>query len=425
MTIPDTAPATSVAGGHLPLELRDSSPAGATILDLFAEQVLRTPAATAVVAVDGQCTYGELNARSDRLAGHLRRLGVRSEQPVGVLAERSATLVVALLAVLKAGGAYVPLDSRAPDERMATVLGEAGVSVLLADGTWRSTAERVHGGHVVLVDDDVVGESEAVPGVVAHPDNLAYVVFTSGSTGVPKGVAARHRDVVDLARDGRFAGGAHDRVLVHSPMAFDASTYEVWVPLLNGGRVVVAPPGDVDGRVLRDAIGRDGVTGMFLTTGLFRLLAQEDPACFTGLHEVWTGGDVVPAAAVRRVMEACPGTVVVDVYGPTETTTFASSHPMTDVDAVPEVLPIGTALDDMRLHVLDEDLRPVPEGVTGELFIAGAGLARGYLNRPGLTADRFLADPFGVPGERMYRTGDLVRWTPEGSVDFVGRADDQ
>ncbi|HEX6346257.1 amino acid adenylation domain-containing protein [Umezawaea sp.] len=419
MTLPDTVPAT-LAGGSLPPDCHDR-----TIVDLFAEQVLRAPDAVAVVAHDEECTYAELDARSDRLARRLRRLGVRPERPVGVLAERSVDLVAALLAVLKAGGAYVPLDSRAPAERMTAVLAEAGVSVLLTDDAWRAVAERVHGGDLLAVDGAAADEPADGPNAVVHPDNLAYVVFTSGSTGVPKGVAARHRDVVDLARDARFATGAHDRVLVHSPIAFDASTYELWVPLLTGGAVVVAPPGDVDGRVLRDVIGGHGVTAIFVTSGLFRVLAQDDPACLAGLREVWTGGDVVPAAAVRRVVEACPGTTVVDVYGPTETTTFATSHPMTDLGAVPDVLPIGTALDGMRLHVLDEDLRPVPDGEIGELHIAGSGLARGYLNRPGLTAERFLADPFGEPGQRMYRTGDLVRWTPEGTVDFVGRTDDQ
>ncbi|ANZ40480.1 hypothetical protein BBK82_35175 [Lentzea guizhouensis] len=408
-------PATTPVGGPFRADQRD------TVAGLFAEQVRRTPAAVAVVADDGEHTYAELDARSDRLAGSLTRLGVRPEQPVGVLVERSTELVVGLLAVLKAGGAYVPLDARAPDERMATVLGEAGVSVLLTDDTWKGVAERVHGGHVLLVTD----EGEGAPNALVHPDNLAYVVFTSGSTGVPKGVAARHRDVVDLVRDKRFTGGAHDRVLVHSPMAFDASTYELWVPLLNGGTAVIAPPGDVDGQVLRKAINEHGVTGLFVTSGLFRVLAQDDPACLAGLGEVWTGGDVVPAAAVRRVLQACPGTTVVDVYGPTETTTFATSHPLPDLRAVPDVLPIGTALDGMRLHVLDDELELVPDGETGELFIAGTGLARGYLHRPGLTADRFLADPFGAPGDRMYRTGDLVRWTPEGTVDFVGRVDEQ
>ncbi|MCG8922434.1 non-ribosomal peptide synthetase [Lentzea sp. CC55] len=415
MTLHDTVPATTSAGGPFRAEQRD------TVVGLFTEQVRRTPAAVAVVADDGEHTYADLDARSDRLAGSLVRLGVRPEQPVGVLVERSAGLVAGLLAVLKAGGAYVPLDARAPDERMATVLAEAGVSVLLTDETWKSVAERVHGGHVLVVSD----EGESAPEVPVHPDNLAYVVFTSGSTGVPKGVAARHRDVVDLVRDERFTGGAHDRVLVHSPMAFDASTYELWVPLLSGGTAVIAPPGDVDGQVLRKAISEHGVTGLFVTSGLFRVLAQDDPACLAGLREVWTGGDVVPAAAVRRVLRACPGTTVVDVYGPTETTTFATCHPLPDLEAVPDVLPIGTALDGMRLHVLDEDLNPVPDGETGELVIAGAGLARGYLHRPGLTADRFLADPSGAPGERMYRTGDLVRWTPEGTVDFVGRVDEQ
>ncbi len=417
MTLPDTVPATTPVGGPFRAERRD------TVVGLFAEQVQRTPGAVAVLADDGKYTYAELDARSDRLAGRLLRLGVRPEQPVGVLLERSADLVAGLLAVLKAGGAYVPLDARAPDQRMSTVLAEAGVSVLVTDDAWRVVAERVHDGHVLVVGEEVTGES--VPGTVVHGDNLAYVVFTSGSTGVPKGVAARHRDVVDLARDKRFTGGAHDRVLVHSPVAFDASTYEMWVPLLNGGSVVIAPPGDVDGQVLRKVITEHGITGLFVTSGLFRVLAQDDPACLAGLREVWTGGDVVPAAAVRRVLRACPGTAVVDVYGPTETTTFATCHPLPDLGAVPDVLPIGTALDGMHLHVLDDDLNLVPDGETGELFIAGAGLARGYLNRPGLTADRFLADPFGAPGERMYRTGDLVRWTPEGTVDFVGRVDDQ
>ncbi|MGI5499876.1 amino acid adenylation domain-containing protein [Lentzea sp. CA-135723] len=391
------------------------------MIGLFAAQVRRAPAAVAVVAEDGERTYAELDAASDRLARRLAWAGVGPERTVGVLAERSADLVVALLAVLKAGGAYVPLDARAPDERLATVLAEAGVSVLVTDDAWRAVARRVHDGPVLVVAEE---SDEAAPGVTVHPDNLAYVVFTSGSTGVPKGVAARHRDVVTLVRDQRFANGAHDRVLLHSPVAFDASTYEVWVPLLTGGTVVVAPPGDVDGQVLRNAT-KHGVTGLFLTSGLFRVLAQDDPGCLSGTREVWTGGDVVPAAAVRRVLQACPGTTVVDVYGPTETTTFATSYPLFDVAGVPDVLPIGTALDDVRLHVLDDDLDPVPDGETGELFIAGAGLARGYLHRPALTADRFVADPFGPPGERMYRTGDLVRWTRDGTVDFVGRADDQ
>ncbi|MFI9009949.1 non-ribosomal peptide synthase/polyketide synthase [Actinosynnema sp. NPDC053489] len=416
---PPTAGSRSGGGGNPPAAVR-------TIVDLFAEQVRGNPDGVAVIAQGVECAYSELDARADRLARRLLHLGVRPEQCVGVLADRSADLVAILLAVVRAGGAYVPLDTRAPVGRMSTVLAEAGVSVLVTDRAWRATAERVHDGHLVVVDDeDPVAESEPAPPVAVHPDNLAYVMFTSGTTGKPKGVAVRHRDVVALALDSRFGGGAHERVLLHSAQAFDATTYEVWVPLLNGGGVVVAPVGDVDGRVLREVVGRHGVTGVFLTSGLFRVLAQDDPACFAGLREVWTGGDVVPAAAVRRVLEVCPGLTAVDVYGPTEATTFATSHPMTSADAVPDVLPIGRPLDDMRAYVLDEDLRPVADGATGELFIAGAGVARGYLGRPGLTADRFVADPFGPPGQRMYRTGDLVRWNPHGELDFVGRVDEQ
>ncbi|WP_447009850.1 non-ribosomal peptide synthase/polyketide synthase [Saccharothrix hoggarensis] len=401
------------------------APPAGTITELFAEQVRRGPDRPAVVAGDTALTYAELDARADRLAHRLIAAGVRPEHPVGLLVERSAGLVVAELAVAKAGAAYVPLDVRAPADRMRRVLDEAGAAVVVTDLAHESTTRTVHNGHVILLDDDP-GQTGAGPvGVPVHPDNLAYVMFTSGSTGVPKGVAVRHRDVVALARDSRFGNGAHECVLLHSAQAFDATTYEMWVPLLNGGRVVVAPPGDVDGRVLREVVGQHGVTSVFLTSGLFRVLAQDDPACFAGLREVWTGGDVVPAAAVRRVLEACPGTTVVDVYGPTETTTFATSHPMTSTGAVPDVVPIGRPLDGMAAYVLDEHLRPVPFGVPGELHLAGAGVVRGYLGQPGLTAQRFLPDPFGPPGSRMYRTGDVVRWKSDGTVEFVGRTDDQ
>ncbi|WP_331449310.1 amino acid adenylation domain-containing protein [Streptomyces prasinus] len=250
-------------------------------------------------------------------------------------------------------------------------------------------------------------------------------MFTSGSTGEPKAVAVRHRDVAALATDSRFTGGVCERVLLHSPVAFDAATFEVWAPLLNGGCVVVAPPRPVDAALLRDLVRDGGLSALWLTAGLFRLLAQDAPDCFAGLRQVWTGGDVVPAAAVRRVLSACPGLTVVDGYGPTETTTFATSFALTDAAAVPDTVPIGHPLDDMRVHVLDGRLRPVPPGCAGELYLAGEGVARGYLGRPGDTAARFLADPAGPPGTRMYRTGDLARRRPDGTVEFLGRADDQ
>ncbi|MEU4445217.1 non-ribosomal peptide synthase/polyketide synthase [Actinosynnema sp. NPDC050801] len=398
----------------------------ATVPDVFAGWADRAPGETAVVAGGVALTYAELDARANRLAHRLIRLGSRVEDLVVLLVERSVDLAVAELAVLKAGGAYVPLDTRAPAERLRLLLADTGARIVLTDRVWQATAADVHDGHVVVVDAaGSSDEPDTRPEVAIHPDNLAYVMYTSGSTGMPKGVGVCHRDVVALVADGRFRGGAHDRVLLHSPQAFDVSTYELWMPLLNGDRVVIAPPGDVDAEVLRRVIAEHGVTAVLLTAGLFRVIVQEDPGCMAGLREVWAGGDVVPAAPIRRVLEASPGLTVVDGYGPTETTTFATSIAMSDAAAVPDVVPIGRPLDGMRVYVLDGDLRPVPIGVAGELFIAGAGVARGYLNRPGQTAQRFIPDPFTGSGERMYRTGDVARWRVDGVLEFVGRADDQ
>ncbi|MEG8279903.1 non-ribosomal peptide synthetase [Streptomyces sp. AHA2] len=397
----------------------------ATTADLFTAQVERTPDAVALLAGAERLTYRDLDARATHLAGRLAALGVRPEVAVGVLMDRSVALVVTQLALARLGGVYVPLDGRAPRERLRTMLAEAGAALLLTDAEWHTTAAGLlPEGRVLRPDSDTDGPA-ADPATVprVHPDNVQYLMFTSGSTGAPKGVAVRQRDVAALALDRAFAG--HDRVLVHSPHAFDASTYELWVPLLRGGTAVLAPPGDLDAAAVRHVITEQGVSCLFLTIGLFRLFAQEDPACLRGAREVWTGGEAVPGAAVRRVLDACPGLTVVDVYGPTETTTFATRRPFRAGDALPATLPIGRPLDDTRVYVLDGALQPQPPGVPGELYLAGAGLARGYAGRPGATAARYLADPYGPPGGRMYRTGDIVRWSADGELHFVGRADDQ
>lgn len=217
-----------------------------------------------------------------------------------------------------------------------------------------------------------------------HPEQLACVLFTSGSTGVPKGVMLRHRDAVDLATDGRLRGGAHDRVLVHSPHAFDASIYELWTPLLHGGTAVVAPPGHLDGAALERLVEAGDLTGLFLTTTLFNLVADERPHAFGRLREVLTGGEAGSAAAIRKVLAACPDTEVGNVYGPTEATTYTTvtgqRGPLADPAETSAVL--GRPIDDMRVYVLDAGLRPVPPGVVGEAYLAGAGLGRGYLRRP-------------------------------------------
>ncbi|CAM5571863.1 Amino acid adenylation domain-containing protein OS=Streptomyces tendae OX=1932 GN=GUR47_35325 PE=4 SV=1 [Streptomyces tendae] len=403
----------------------ETGPADETLPAAFRAQAARTPHADAVRCGATALDYAELDVRSDRLARALVAYGVGAETPVGLLMDRSEHLIVALLAVLKAGGAYVPLRQGDPLDRLRQVTALAGVSHVLTDAEHAPRAQELGVTAVRADATDAPAGGAELPSGAGHADRLAYVMHTSGSTGMPKGVAVTHRDVVELARDRSFAGGAHARVLVHSPHAFDASTYEVWVPLLSGGTAVVAPPGDLDADTLGKVLTEHEVTGLWLTSGLFQLVADEAPHHLAGVREVWTGGDVVPAAAVRRVREACPGTVVVDGYGPTETTTFAVRHRIPADAPVPDTVPIGTPLDNTRLLVLDTALRPVARGVAGELYLAGAGLARGYWRRPGLTAERFVADPHGPAGTRMYRTGDLVRWTPDGTLEYLGRADEQ
>lgn len=363
-----------------------------------------------------------------------RRLGASASPPthetpsrVAVFQERSAELIVATLAVLKAGGVYVPIDPQQPASRSEFILRDTGAVALLTD---RDPGDLPFAVDVPVLDvgpgTDLSGEADTDPGVPTDAEQLVYVMYTSGSTGTPKGVANTHHNVVHLAADRYWRGGRHERVLMHSPYAFDASTFEIWTPLLTGGTVVVAPAGRLDAADLAAAISGHGVTGLFVSAGLFRVLAEERPECFRGVREIWAGGDVVSPTAVRRVLETCPGTVVANEYGPTETTVFSAVNPLRDPAEVPEaVVPIGRPLWNTRLYALDERLRPVPVGVPGELYIAGSGVARGYLGRAALTAQRFVADPFAGAGERMYRTGDVVRWLADGRLEFLGRVDDQ
>ncbi|WP_229791801.1 non-ribosomal peptide synthase/polyketide synthase [Micromonospora fulviviridis] len=397
--------------------------ADVSVAEAFAARVAADPDGIAVVAGDVSLSYAELDARAERLARRLVAAGVGPESPVAVVLERSAELLVALLAVVRAGGVYLPLDVAWPLARMRTVAADAGARVVLVHAPTAAHEFVTTAGDAVVLaaDTDEDAPGTALPAV--PPSAAVYSMYTSGSTGVPKGVVTTHRDVVRLAYDRGW--GATPRVLFHAPHAFDASTYEIWVPLLSGGTVVVAPAGAIEPAVLRDLITGHDLTHVHVTAGLLRVLAEQDPACFAGLREVLTGGDVVPAPAVRRVLDANPGVRVRHMYGPTEITLCATHHEVTDPARVGDVLPIGRPLDNTRVYVLDDRLRPVPVGVPGELYVAGAGVARGYAGRPGPTGERFVADPYGGAGERMYRTGDQVRWTPDGELVFVGRADEQ
>ncbi|MEU5976473.1 amino acid adenylation domain-containing protein [Streptomyces sp. NPDC047315] len=402
-------------------------PARTTLPQAFAAVLARTPGATAVEFGGTTLTYAELNTRANRLAHRLIALGVGAESTVAVLMERSADVVVSVLAVSKAGGTYVPLDTRSPVARLRLITAETGTAVLL---THRATQDhelaRTTPGVVVDASPGPAGEAVGDPVVPLRPDQLACVLYTSGSTGAPKGVALSHRNLISLTSQRCWrSGGSGPRVLAHSPHAFDASSYEWWVPLLNGGRVVLAPPGELGLADYHRLLSEHRISALWLTAGLFRVLAEESPESLARVGQVWTGGDLVPADAVRRVFDRCPDTVVVAGYGPTEAATFTTRSVLRPGLAVPDAVPLGRPMDDRRVYVLDERLSPVPPGVAGVLYVAGAGVARGYLNDPRSTARQFLPCPFGGPGDRMYRTGDVVRWNVDGELEFLGRSDGQ
>ncbi|MFD3548265.1 amino acid adenylation domain-containing protein [Streptomyces sp. NPDC058655] len=395
----------------------------------FASQARRTPERIAVSYEEETLTYAALDARANALAHRLIAAGVTRDGAVGVLMDRTPHLLVAALAVLKCGAAYVPLDPRLPDARVRMVMEDVAAEVLLTQEAHLDRPavrrEASCGVRVLAVDTERAGEDVSAPAVAVGEDALMYVMFTSGSTGRPKGVGVTHRNVVELVTDRCWNHANHRRMLVHSAIGFDASTYELWVPLLNGGQLVIAPGDGTDVAELDHTVRTHDVSAAYFTMGLFHIMADEGLDTLKLLDEVWTGGDVASPSALQRVLDHCPDTALVHSYGPTETT-FASHQQRIPpgLRTLPGVF-LGAALDNTRVHVLDERLRPVPIGVAGEMYIAGTQVARGYLGRPGLTAERFVADPFGADGGRMYRTGDLVHWTPEGELRFVGRADGQ
>ncbi|MGC0423591.1 nonribosomal peptide synthetase DhbF [Embleya sp. AB8] len=405
-----------------------------TLARLFEARVAAGPSAVAVAGPSGESTYAELNARANRLARMLVSRGAGPESIVAVALTHSPQWVVAALAVVKAGAAYLPLDPEYPAERIAFMLGDSNAAVLVTSSAVRERMPGADGVQCLLLDDPTMireqdGYSDAdlddrerrAPSSVDHP---AYVIYTSGSTGRPKGVVVTHADVAALARDSRYATPGRGRMSAHSPLAADASTHELWVPLLNAGTVVVAPPW-LAAEELESLVAAHDISLVLVTAPLFNLMAEQRPEAFRGLREVLIGADVCSRSALERVRRACPGITLANVYGPTEATVIATHFRVPEHAPVPDNVPIGRALDAMAVHVLDRALRPVPTGAAGELYIAGVGVARGYLNRPGLTATRFVPCPFGAPGARMFRTGDLARLNTAGELEFLGRADEQ
>ncbi|MEO6193568.1 MAG: amino acid adenylation domain-containing protein, partial [Thermoanaerobaculia bacterium] len=414
-----------------------------TLHGLFAEQAAARPDAVAVSWEAGEMSYGELDRRSGEIARHLRRLGVAPDAintRVALVVERSPEMVAALLGILKAGGGYLPLDPSYPRERLALLLADAAPAAVVGPRHLLAALPEIPDGAPRLAFEDAVSEADTgadAPTVQGSADvppaSLAYVLYTSGSTGTPKGVEVSHRAVVRLVRDTAYAAfGPGEVFLQLSPMSFDLATFEIWGPLLNGGRLALLPPGPFTVAGLYAAVERHRVTTIWLTSGLFHLAVEEGLAPLGGLRQLVAGGDVLSRPHVLRALETLPDVDLINGYGPTENTTFSTTHRLRDgLPAGEPSVPIGRPISGSSAYVLDRSLAPLPVACVGELYVGGAGVARGYLGHPALTAERFVPDPFsadprGPQGEnRLYRTGDLARWRPDGTLDFLGRRDFQ
>ncbi len=403
--------------------------------ELFSEQARRTPEATALSFAGEQLSYAELDRRSSLLARRLRRWGVGCEQLVGLLCEPSLELVVGMLGILKAGGAYLPIDARHPAERVRTVLADSGLRVLL---TQASLAERLleYPEQILCLDTEwaEIEEETAELEVGVLPSQLAYIIYTSGSTGKPKGVMVTHANVARLlaATQGGYGFDSQDTwTLFHSP-AFDFSVWEVWGALLTGGRLVVVPyVVSRSPEVFYRLLGQESVTVLNQTPSAFRLLNEVEESAENleplSLRLVIFGGEALEMRSLRGWFERHGDEQprLVNMYGITETTVHVTYRPLSLAD-LGRASVIGEAIEDLQVYVLDGHGQPAPLGVSGELFVGGAGVARGYLGRPELTAERFVPDPFSAePGARLYRSGDLARRLPDGELEYLGRGDRQ
>jgi len=419
-------------------------PRDQTIASLFEEQVEKTPESVAVVCAGRRLTYRELDERAGRLANRLRRCGVGPDVMVGVCLERSLELIVSLVAIIKAGGAYVSLDPTCPVERLGFMFVQTQAPVLLTMAKQeecakalvevaRSTSSLMNP-TVIRVDSVLAARAGSndesfldndAPRLT--PESLAYVSYTSGSTGTPKGVCVPHRGVVRLVKNTNFARfEASDVFLQLATVAFDASTLELWAPLLNGGRLVVFPPGMPSLSVLGEFIQKNGITVLWMTTGLFHQMVEDHLRYLKNVRLLLTGGEVISVPLVVRTMQQLPRVVFINAYGPTENTTFTTCHLVKVPVSESRPVPIGRPLANTQVYVLDTQQQLVPVGVPGELYTGGDGLARGYLNQPEMTAEKFITLSFeGLPATRMYRTGDRVRWLPDGTLEFLGRMDRQ
>ena len=395
----------------------------------FEKQVERTPNSVAVVSEYGKLTYAELDRRANQLAHHLQKAGVGPGDLVGLCIERSAEMLVSLLGILKTGAAYLPLDPSYPQERLSLMLEDGKIKVLV---TQERLEEKLpsHAAKTIFIDSDwetIARESGESFNTAATTEDLAYVMYTSGSTGKPKAVAVTHQSVLRLVKQTNYARlGADEVFLQFAPLSFDASTFEIWGSLLNGGQLVLMPPGLVSLAQLGEAIRHYGVTTLWLTAGLFQQMVETELESLRGLRQLLAGGDALPVPHVEQIARELKDCQLINGYGPTENTTFTCCYPVQREERFAGSVPIGFPVSNTQVYILDTQLEPVPVGVVGELYTGGAGLAIGYLNDAALTAERFVPNPFSaVSGSRLYRTGDYARFKADGSIEFIGRIDHQ
>jgi len=398
------------------------------VISLFEDQVERAPEATALIAGDTTLGYAELNRRANRLARHLVALGVAPRSLVGICVERSFESIIGVLAILKCGAAYVPIDHKYPHDRIRFILRDSAVAWTLTvstlDAGVRSTLV-----HPVYID----GRSEAMGGG-ADAENLgvdiapafsAYVMYTSGTSGAPKGVAIPHSGISRLVRHSSYIDlDSTDVILHHATCSFDAATFEMWAALLNGGTLVIHSAAlDLD--MLGGIIERHGITALLLTTSVFHLVAEHRPDCVAGLTKLVTGGDVMQARAVKKMIAHNPHLIIINGYGPTENTTFTCCHVITRDTPIGDTVPIGKPISGTNVVILDDALLRVGIGEPGQLYTSGLGLGNGYLNRDDLNRQHFIDSPYPELGPVLYRTGDLVRQDSDGNIHFIGRVDRQ
>jgi amino acid adenylation domain-containing protein len=417
------------------------------IHQIFEEHTSRNPDAMAITYLDPsnahteEISYGQLNQRANQLAHYLTTLGVTAESRVGIAIDRSIDLVVAMLAIIKAGATYVPLDFSFPPERLRFVLQDTGVMALLTHTRWKGSrldsgispaiAEQLASLKVIQFEDhqpQIQQQGLENPPPISNPEHLAYIMFTSGSAGNPKGIGIPHQAIARLVLNTNYITlSPGDRIAQVSNAAFDALTFEVWGALLNGAQLVGFPQETIlSPKDFIASLRQHRIDSMFLTSSLFNQIAAIDPGAFSSLRDLLVGGEALSPHRIRQVLQSAPPRRLLNGYGPTENTTFTTTHLIRDVPEGITNIPIGRPIANTTAYILDDDLQPVPIDIPGELHAGGFGVAQGYVNHPELTAEKFVPDPFSNRSSaKLYKTGDLARYLPDGSIEYLGRIDQQ